>query len=342
MPQMDGLRAVAVLPVLYQHHYEPAIPVGSWGVVLFFVISGFLITQNLFTLRDAGVPVRPAAWRFFGRRALRLLPAYYLALLIGLATVPTLREVWAWYAAYASNVLFALSPFPVGQPLLPTWSLAVEQQFYVLWFLVIMLAPLPCLRWLLPAFALGAMLFRGCALAAGAPSGIYLLPSCLDALAFGAFLCLAERAGWALGHPAALAAVPLAAAAAVTLVLGWPHPVAVVAWPSLVALASASAVWHARDGFAGLTGALLGFRPVAYLGRISYGIYIYHMLTPQLATVVPGFWRLGFPGHVAVTVAVAALSYHLVEQPLLRRRWGRTVEPSCFQGREEAADAKRT
>jgi peptidoglycan/LPS O-acetylase OafA/YrhL len=95
--------------------------------------------------------------------------------------------------------------------------------------------------------------------------------------------------------------------------------------PLLIALIAAWAVWQSREGFSGWAGFVLAWWPVAYLGRISYGIYVYHMLAHELLNRMPLLWRLtgsgwtGFCRHLAITVALAALSYHLLEQPILNR-----------------------
>src|SRR2546421_1619186 len=90
MAQMDGLRALAVAAVLYQHWLEPRIPLGSWGVILFFCISGYLITGSIFKLRSEHRSHASSAANFFLRRARRLFPAYYMMLAIALLLSPTL------------------------------------------------------------------------------------------------------------------------------------------------------------------------------------------------------------------------------------------------------------
>jgi peptidoglycan/LPS O-acetylase OafA/YrhL len=322
MPEMDGLRALAVFSVLYQHWFHPVISVGSWGVILFFVISGFLITRSLLTLRENGMPLRDAAVQFFTRRALRLFPAYYLVLALGVALSPEVLDHWAFYAAYLSNVLLAVGGKFI--PLTPTWSLAVEEQFYIFWFFAVICMPVRLLRGSLIVTVSIAIAFRVIFVTPGHVMAIYLLPSCGDALAIGALLCLAERAGWVIIRGAGfLASTCLAIAVALSLSESVSSSIAFALSPLLIACASGWAVWQSRTGFGGWVGTLLGSRPVAYLGQISYGIYLYHMVTNELFHKVPFLWRLGgtdwprFCVHVVMTVALAALSYHVMEQPLL-------------------------
>ena len=154
-PQLDGLRAVAVAAVAYSHwlpDWQFGLPFGA-GVHLFFVLSGFLITRILLALRQA--PDRGAAIaRFYARRALRLFPAFYLVLgLAWIADVPLVRDTWAWHAAYLSNVRIASEAQWLGH-VSHFWSLAVEEQFYLLWPWLLLATPA---RWL-GAIVGGAML----------------------------------------------------------------------------------------------------------------------------------------------------------------------------------------
>ena len=129
MPQLDSLRAISVLAVLVQHWYGGRFPIGSWGVTVFFVISGYLITQSILRLRDTGLSVPTAALDFFAKRSPRLFPAYYLVLAVGTARYPELRADWPWYAFYLSNYLLDIRQ--AFSTYTPTWSLAVEEQFYL-------------------------------------------------------------------------------------------------------------------------------------------------------------------------------------------------------------------
>jgi peptidoglycan/LPS O-acetylase OafA/YrhL len=149
-----------------------------------------------------------------------------------------------------------------------------------------------------------------------------------DGLLLGAFLCRLEASGkdlplsrTALG-PMALALVGLAAI--LSPQSRWYSPIASV----LVAAIAAWLVWHSRHPLGGIAGRVLSHPGVVYLGRISYGVYLYHVITPGLANAIgltkaPGIWRLfetgtpqGFVAHCAIVVGVAALSYHYFETPI--------------------------
>ena len=156
-PVLDGIRGLAIFAVLWHHlvtfsGLEPAVRLdyhlwrtGSWGWVgvdLFFVLSGFLITGILYDSRSSG----RYYFNFFGRRALRILPLYYGVLAVAFLVVPAflaprsaeaLTRDQAWYWLYLINVKFAFDGWPEPAYLGHFWSLAIEEQFYLIWPLVV-------------------------------------------------------------------------------------------------------------------------------------------------------------------------------------------------------------
>ena len=331
-PHIDGLRAVAVLMVLVQHWFDPTLKVGGWGVILFFVISGYLISHSIHSLRTRGLGLGTAAKVFFVRRSTRLFPAFYLLLAIWWLGPDQFRADWAWYALYASNFLLDARQFFVA--FTASWSLAVEEQFYLVWFLVLMLLPVQRPGWtgaLMALMVVAAVLARFGYAQAGNKFGFYLPWSNLDALAAGAALWrwqLAQRSlpDWLIRAGAVF--IPLL----LLVVFGGgfaPMPLWQAVVPLLIAAGAALLVWRASFGFTGVFGRLWGNRPLVYLGRISYGIYLYHTLGPTIANKVEAKWPVlaplikvgtygGFATHVLVTVLLAALSFHLYELPLRR------------------------
>jgi peptidoglycan/LPS O-acetylase OafA/YrhL len=329
-PQLDGLRAVAVLAVAWSHWERPfqfGIPFGA-GVHLFYVLSGFLITRILLALRAE--PDRAGALRaFYARRALRIFPAFYLTLALAwLADVPPVRETLAWHAAYLSNVLVFITETWPGS-ISHFWSLAVEEQFYLVWPWLIVFAPR---RWLKPAVmaaVVSAPLFRWWLANDGYRETLLavLTPGCLDSLGVGALLALAALTpASAPRHASSI--VVMAALAWTALVwsenLGATLPLALIAIKqTLQALVFGWLVFRAAAGFEGRAGRVLSARPVVYIGRISYGIYLAHGFAGEiLASVgvssraIPEPWR--FLILASLTVGVAAASWHLLERPLNR------------------------
>ncbi|MGL6095124.1 MAG: acyltransferase family protein, partial [Fimbriiglobus sp.] len=147
IPQLDGLRTLAVLAVMI-HHWAPRttakLAFGPGGVQLFFVLSGFLITGILVRARDrAPTPAgrRFALRAFYARRFLRIFPLYYAVILAGcLADIPPFRSTVGWTATYLSNIYFFIRQEWHG-PITHFWSLAVEEQFYLGWPLVVLFCP---------------------------------------------------------------------------------------------------------------------------------------------------------------------------------------------------------
>jgi peptidoglycan/LPS O-acetylase OafA/YrhL len=335
-PQLDGLRAWAVAAVAWSHWlpgWQFGLPLGA-GVHLFFVLSGFLITRILLGLRAA--PDRPPAiGRFYARRVLRLFPAFFLVLGVAVwADVPLARATWPWHAAYLSNLFIAAAGQWQGH-LSHFWSLAVEEQFYLVWPWLIVMAPA---RWLGPivgATVLAGPIARGVAAWRGLPEPFWaLVPAgSADSLGVGAWLALESWRQPAVGTPrlarGRVAAVALAAwlgLALGDLVAPLPAPLAV--WRQLLqGIVFGWIVWRAVDGFAGVVGAALEAGPVVGLGRISYGVYLVHAFAPIVLhgvartigadALVPTGPVARAAVYAAVTVALAAAMWRLVETPVL-------------------------
>lgn len=331
MPRLDGVRALAVVGVLITHFMWqfPGVAdaqLGRIGVRVFFVLSGFLITRILLDYRER-MSVGAAAKTFYIRRALRLLPALYFAVIVSLILgIANMREDWLIHVLYLSNFLLAVrgEVEPIGH----LWSLAVEEQFYIAWFAVVVWLPR---RWLLPmimATLLVSPVFRYVSADwPGRPAA--LTPAVTDCLAFGALIGVAslenERLFRLFANWWSLA---LTSAALVALIVLFPDPVPLgtamgLFGASLVAIA---AVPETR----GLDWLSVG--PLRELGKISYGIYLYHMFLPPL------FRHLGieFPNYqykaavlIPMSIAVAAASWVLIERPALSLK-------RFYRGSEEA------
>jgi peptidoglycan/LPS O-acetylase OafA/YrhL len=329
LPQLDGLRALAVACVLVFHWFTPPIALGQWGVTLFFVLSGYLITRTITSLKESGLSLGTAARIFFVRRTLRLFPAYYLVVLLGALLYDDIRRDWAWYAGYVSNILMEIRPH--FSALKASWSLSVEEQFYIVWFFLVMCTPARGMAWIMALAFVAEPLARCAWLAPDHPAfRTWTLWANCDGLVLGALLCRRESSRRDLPlSPAMLAALAVALAALAALVPPqslWYSPIASV----LVATLCAGIVWHTRQPLGGIAGRLLSNIAVVYVGRISYGVYLYHVIIPGLVNAsginrLPGLWRLfesgtvlGFFVHCALTIAVASLSFHLLEMPIRR------------------------
>jgi peptidoglycan/LPS O-acetylase OafA/YrhL len=306
LPQLDGVRAIAVLLVLW-HHFAPVNPgpLGAVGVGLFFVLSGFLITRILLNCKlrvDDGKSTTGQMLRqFYIRRFLRIFPLYYgvIAVLFAVNYNEGFRERVGWHLAYLSNVLFSLHDYPRGA--VPAerhfWSLAVEEQFYLVWPFVILFTPRRFIPWAIAlAIAIGPA-WRivvqwnewNWGLSKRSLMDQWMTPGCLDLLGMGALLALLSLPQYGLSRywrafveTSGVIGIPLLIIYITMAGLG-DLPWTIDATPYLpTALAGACLVGLAARGFAGPVGWVLQCRPMVYTGRISYGLYVLHMFVPAL------------------------------------------------------------
>jgi peptidoglycan/LPS O-acetylase OafA/YrhL len=331
-PDIDGLRAIAVLSVILYHAGIPGFAGGYVGVDVFFVISGYLITQIL--LRDLAAG-RFSLARFYERRARRILPALFCVLLCCLP--PALlwmrpAELAGFGAAIAAVILFVSNILFWRQidyfdetadlnPLLHTWSLAIEEQYYI--FFPLALALLWRLGRRAPALGMGLVFLASLALAEALSqrmpgANFYLLPSRAWELMAGSL------AAWAhLRRPAAGPTGPGAAALAwlglACVLLPVPLYDDQTPFPSLYALLPVGgAVLLMLFGAAPLGARrVLALRPMVGIGLISYSAYLWHQ--PVLAFARRyAFEPPGLPallGLCLLSLVLAFLSWKFVEQP---------------------------
>jgi peptidoglycan/LPS O-acetylase OafA/YrhL len=336
---IDGVRALAVAAVVAYHAFPRWAPGGFVGVDVFFVISGFLITRIIANARDEG-SFRFSA--FYGRRARRILPAYFvMTALVALAALAILLPfdlsnfgaVLAASNLFLTNVVLAqtvvyFEPASRDWPLLHLWSLAVEEQFYLVWPLLILGLSWSPLRRLRPALMLGLALaslaFAEWQIGSGAArEAFYYLPGRAWEFLLGGILgagALAAPAGRFAANAATLAGYGLIGVC-IPLLNDEAH------FPGLGALApclgAAALVW-AGSGKACAAGWPLRSPPVVALGRISYSLYLWHwppLVFARLILMQPLQPPLG-ASLTALSLVLAALSWRFVEQPW-RARQGR-------------------
>ena len=332
IPSLNGFRALAVLAVIAYHAETGFVGfrAGS-GVMLFFVISGFLITWLLLKETDRYGDV--SITNFYIRRALRIFPAFYcfLALLLILMWATSMPVAWSHAlsaALYVSNYYHAVSSATV-EHLEHTWSLGVEEQFYLLWPTIF--APLrhnlPRLtRVLLSCIAL--VWIHRASLAFAGVDDQYLyraFDTRADQLFVGCLLAVALKQGWGMRFWERMCR-PLAAVATIALLqlsLWLDYNDAPTAFlyrfvvgqavePFLLAIVLVQGIM--------LWDRFLEWRPLRYLGTISYGMYLYHALAlalvRRLTTSEPGIpsTMLG----IIATAALASVSFFLLERPVLK------------------------
>lgn len=340
-PELDGLRAVAVLIVILSHVGLIG-RVGGFGVELFFVLSGFLIATLLFEEHDEGGGVRLS--HFYARRAIRLAPAMILTLgaVLALAMVSspavrtkTLQEV-GWTAAQLSDVARAWDLHPMNI-LGHTWSLSVEEQFYavipVLLVVVLGRAPAASARvvWLFGGLIAAVVAWRTVLSLSGASAErIYNGPDTrCDQLLAGCLLAALAWRGNATFSASNLNRWRIAAAvslvgvvAGYTLMQTGSVASNVLRYP-INTIAGVCVIGYLLCRPQSVDGSLLRRPTMVSIGRISYGLYLFHVPIMQFIS------KRGYPLpiHAGLTIAaafaVALASWYLVERPVsgLRHRF---------------------
>ena len=347
-PDIDGLRTIAVCAVVTFHAFPGFLPGGFVGVDIFFVISGFLITGIL--VREYDLTGRVSLAEFYARRARRLLPALLTVLattlVLGLWLLPATGELQSLAHStlaalfFASNIFFALQPSgyfaaaPETYPLLHTWTLAVEEQFYIIWPLLI-----PLVGWIASGIGIGRRralwaLFAIVFLASLACSivvtvwrptlAFYLTPFRGWEFAIGAMLSLllhGDRAWWHRGA-SAISVVGLVLIGSSLYLFNnetpFPGWIAIVPTSGAALLLAAGAVRPANP-----VSRMLATPPAVYIGKLSYGWYLWHW--PLLAMVRSH--ALGKPDSLSLIAAIivsfvlSALSFHFIETPVRGQSW---------------------
>jgi peptidoglycan/LPS O-acetylase OafA/YrhL len=338
-PGLDGLRAVGILTVLAFHvgafSGTRVLDGGFLGVQVFFVISGFLITALL--LEEHERNERISLGRFYVRRALRLFPALFAAVAVAVVYASfaprnqlhdTAKEAIA-AVFYWDNWFHGLR---VGKDtiLLHTWSLSIEEQFYLVWPLVLLVA-LRFTRsrsglWLLPlALAAGAAVARAAVIAVhpGSFGRLYFgTDTRADALLIGCTLALVWARGWLQRAADAFAWLGLPAVVALALLMWFATvPGRNLYLYGLLACSLASAVLIADVvvGRPRLLVRALEQPPLVFVGKISYGLYLWHYVVFWIVRDYTGGWSHAsrVPLELAASVGVAVASYYLLELPII-------------------------
>lgn len=342
-PHLDGLRALAILGILFEHLDLPLPAMFRCGplcVRFFFVLTGYFITLSLWRVRgeiaDSGEGYLPLG-RYYLARLLRTGPPFYLSLLLGaFFGIEEVRTNFFWLATFqANNYIAYLGYWP--DAISHYWSLAVQEQFYFLWPLVVLTMPR---RWFLPimvAFIIFGLGFRiACILNDSTTLMRWVtLFGCVDSFAVGglvAYLRQSQVLARMWQSKTLLFAMPLIACACFFLgraLMTLPEGNVWLALTETVdAVFLAWVLAASLNGMKDRYARLLSWAPLVYLGRISYGVYVYHVFI--IVLVSPLLIPLGMSedhnasGRIAVllalTLAAASLSWHWIEQPFLARK----------------------
>ncbi len=353
--ELDGLRAFAILPVILHHCYPydgwlrglAFIGEGGWiGVDLFFVLSGYLITGILLDTVK-----RPHYYRnFIARRTLRIFPLYYLCLALFTVATKLSPASWAalqawggvsWFFIYLGNIRAAwVNDLPPVFAFAPLWSLQVEEQFYLLYPLVVAVLSIQNLRRFLIGFAIAAPLLR-LSLVLFVPNSAeacyVLMPCRMDALALGGILAIMVRSPSGIAPfrvQVRFASIIGAAVVVVMFLVALQYqrfgtaflPFMRSIGYSVIDITSAAILSFIVLSPTSKLAAVLRWRPLVYTGQIAYGLYLLHgpaswiarKLIALLTTVtVEPHSALSIPITFAASFIAAGLSWRFFESPML-------------------------
>lgn len=342
-PALDGLRALAVLGVLVSHFglgkfldpLSQAAPWGHMGVRLFFVLSGYLITSILIDCRERvnskTEKARRTLYIFYMRRFLRILPLYYLTIVIMyLFGDSAFKEVWHMHAAFLSNTSGAVYAGAKGTGNLidPNsahfWSLSVEEQFYLCWPFLIILLEKRTLILTTAGLILLAPLFRAGLFVAGYAQDVGYLPTCTDALGIGAIIAF-QRNGWlpALSDRKKTILSIGAGIVSVTLLLlraeGIFYRPFLIIFPACEAILFGLLINHLVCCESSKIGSVLSKPIPVFIGKISFGIYLLHAICADFTVKYIFNYQtslLQFVVSTMVTVVVCSFVYFIFERPI--------------------------
>src|SRR5438552_3781137 len=334
-PEIDGLRALAILPVVLFHYRAPGFQGGFVGVDVFFVISGYLITSLIQSEMQRGTF---SLGQFYERRVRRIFPGLFAMLAVVSATayvllfpIDLVRYAQSLFATALFGVNFEFwreagyfDSFANQKPLLHLWSIAVEEQFYLLFpaLLILLRHAAPRLRVAAVGFVFIASFALGAWGVSAAPvATFYLLPARAWELMLGALLALgavpAIRSRLAAEILAVLGLILIGAAVfALSPATPFPGPAALL--PCL----GAALVVHAGHPGRTFVGRILAARPLVFIGLISYSLYLWHWPIFVFATYIDLREPSGAASAalIALSFVLAALSWRFIEQPFRKAR----------------------
>jgi len=359
---LDGLRGIAVLLVMFYHfvhlpevsgnktdlQFNNVLLSGWVGVDLFFVLSGFLITRILINSKDS-----PSYFSsFYLKRFLRIFPLYYLYLLISFcivlpysyahlngaeqAKVLVAQHSQVWFWLYLSNIKQMFNGVFFGAGVGHLWSLAIEEQFYIMWPLIIYFFPLNTVKKIAAAIIGGALLLRIImAFMHVDPQLIYVFTfTRIDALALGTLVAILSMQGYAFNFKKIKTAIPVLVLLSVIILYFFGpraehHPVMYTVGLSVFGICFALVIALLQSATPFRFRGIFSSRLFVFLGKYSYALYIFHPLVRQvlmrfmgnpkviMGTQVP--WELMFILiGCLVSVGVALLSWNLYEKWFLK------------------------
>ncbi len=348
MPQLDTLRAMAVFLVLLEHWFQgeywfKIFPTGMIGVTLFFVLSGYLISEILMRSRnDAEANKHTRAFsirQFYIRRTLRIFPIYYITLVILLIfNIENIRHIFGWFLFYVSNIYFFKIQNWAGS-LSHLWTLSVEEQFYLIWpFVILFIKKKHLLNAIIFITFIGpavrAYLFlTGSGTEVSISFDQVLTPTCMDCFGLGALLAYFRTyvdRKFNLNNLYGIIMFVVSAILFVIILLTDTGIFGAIVLRTIISILSLYLIAGASIGFGGVARYVLQNPVLLYLGKISYGLYLFHNFVPAICRSfgiqpIPNPY-LNFLLQLAALVSIASLSWYLIEKPInnLKRHFSYT------------------
>lgn len=345
MPQLDTLRAFAVFCVLIshwlpEHHRLRVFPFGYAGITLFFVLSGFLISEILIKSREIAEAKNQnkfhSAKQFYIRRTLRIFPIYYITLFIlYIFNVNEIRDIFFWFLFYASNIYFFTIHSYAGY-LSHFWTLAVEEQFYIIWPFIILFIPKKyLLRSIFVIISIGP-LFRAFMYFINLKNpGFYsfaevLTPSCMDSFGLGALLAYYRiyKNNFIIPYFRLIKLFFFGYIFVFTILIFFqPALIRIFFLNFNLSLIFLLLIYKTSIGFTGFLKIIFENKILLYLGKISYGMYLFHKFIPliynyfKLPEIQYLYFRMAV--YTILLILISSLSWFLIERPInnLKRKF---------------------
>lgn len=348
MPQLDSLRAISLLLIVIFHWFsgipfiDKILPNAMSAVILFFVLSGYLITGGLLKIKhnNRGKEKFKAYKVFYIRRLLRIFPLYYLLLVClyffgnkGFLQAPV------WHSFYLSNIFFYLQN-KFSDSVFHFWTLSVEEQFYLFWPLLVMWIPWKRLPLAFGAGIFIALIFRVCMTNPSESLARLLTPSCLDCFCLGGSFAYGElNRGrvfrFVTKHFKGFLLTSFSAVVIIEFLqkVHYSEIVFLSVYFTITSIFASLVVFRASSGFnQPLLKKILTSKPLLYIGKISYGIYLFHVIIPYFYTInlpFPFSYTLNIPKALGwpslyvielirflILIGLASASWFLFEKPI--------------------------
>lgn len=328
--QLDGLRAFAVIGVILHHWINPEFEYASWfhyganGVVLFFVLSGFLITNILIHQKEeANFSLLNGLKTFYIRRSLRIFPIYYLVIILLIIIVPyAVNSYIPWLVTYQYNNHIFFNGWQAPSYIQHLWTLSIEEQFYLIWPIILFSFSIHRAKYFIIATLLLSMIT------------IALLYKIDPNRSYGSFT-LSSFSGLSIGSLLAFIRynkqrIPFRKQLFIIILiciiylyspyLHFTGKSFLTVFIPTFALLSVLIIDKAIDGYKGIIGNILEAKPLVLIGKISYGLYLYHMFVPHISNYFLHDFNFSSEIYAIINttllIVISLISWFLIEKPI--------------------------